>query len=146
MKQGIVFLLVAVLLGAGVVGCTSHQVMNYNDQYFTLSGQAAPSLKVVDRAIKDAGAQRSWIMETAAPGHIVALVRVRRHVAKVDIRFDRKKFSIHYRDSENLNYNAAANTIHRNYNKWVTNLRNDIQSKVPLYFNAVPGQPASSGR
>lgn len=146
MKHGVLWLIAALILAAGTMGCTSKYLVNFSDQYFTLSGQAGPSLAVVDRAIKEAGARRGWIMETAAPGHIVALIRVRRHMAKVDVRFDRKKFSINYRDSENLNYNAARNTIHRSYNTWVTNLRNDIQSKVPLYFNAAADQPDSAGR
>jgi len=101
---------------------------------------------VVDRAIKEAGTRRGWIMETAEPGHIVALIRVRQHMAQVDIRFDRQRFSINYRNSENLHYNAARSTIHRSYNTWVTNLRNDIQSTVPLSFHTASDQPESAGR
>jgi hypothetical protein len=146
MKKGMLLLIAVLVLSAGMLGCTSKYLVNYTDQYFTLSGKTGPSLSVIDKAIKEAGARRGWIMETAKPGHIVAVVRVRHHMAQVDILFDRQKFSINYRNSENLNYNAANNTIHRNYNNWVTNLRNDIQSKVPLYFSTASNQPGSAGR
>ncbi|MGE4544457.1 MAG: hypothetical protein AB7D06_10165 [Pedobacter sp.] len=146
MKKGILLLVVMCFLSAGMIGCTSKYLVNFTDQYYSMSGKTGPSLATIDKAIKEAGARRHWMMETAEPGHIIGLLRVRQHVASVDIRFDRQKFSITYRSSENLNYNASRNTIHGRYNTWVTYLRNDIQSNVPLYFNASANQPGSVGR
>ncbi len=35
-----------------------------------------------------------------------------------------------YADSENLDYDAEKNEIHRNYNSWVQNLRGDINNEL----------------
>lgn len=105
-----------------------------------------PSIDSIDRAIKQAGAKRGWRMMTKKPGHISAVIVVRQHKAEVDILFDRQKFSIKYRDSMNLNYNASRNTIHRSYNTWVTNLRNDIQNTVALTPEDSGNQPKSAGQ
>lgn len=83
----------------------------------------------VERAIVQGCRVRGWQPRVIEPGHIEAVLYIRSHVAKVDIRFDTKTYSIKYKDSTNLDYRNGR--IHRNYNKWVQNLNNDIQSKIP---------------
>lgn len=146
MKKGVFLLLLVSILSSGLLGCTSSKITNFNDQYYSMSGKMGPSLDQIDRAIKEAGVRRRWMMETVEPGHIIGLIRVRQHMAQVDIFFDRQKFSIKYRNSENLNYRASGNTIHKRYNTWVTYLRNDIQSIVPLHFSSAANQPKSAGQ
>ena len=58
-------------------------------------------------AILRAGAALGWQMNAVRPGLIVATLRVREHMAKVEIPYDRHTYSIHYRDSENLDYDGA---------------------------------------
>lgn len=83
----------------------------------------------VERAIIEGARVRGWQPRVVAPGHIEAILYIRSHVAEVDIRYDTEKYSITYKNSSNLDYKNGK--IHRNYNKWVQNLNNDIQSKIP---------------
>jgi len=48
----------------------------------------------------------------------------------VDIAYDTKAFSITYKDSSNLQYDAAKSEIHKNYNGWVQNLENGIRAQL----------------
>ena len=77
------------------------------------------------KAMQNGGATRGWIVKQVEPGHVVATIYVRSHMAKVDIIYDAAAYSIRYNDSENLGYKDGK--IHRNYNKWVLNLNMDIQ-------------------
>ena len=69
-----------------------------------------------------------WQMNAVRPGLIVATLRVREHMAKVEIPYDRHTYSIHYRDSENLDYDGA--NIHSNYNGWIQNLSREINTQL----------------
>jgi len=97
----------------------------------TVSGNAVP-LESLARAILSGCARRGWVCDVVAPGEIKGTLVIRSHRADVRIVFDPKKYSIIYLSSENLRYNPGKNTIHRNYNKWVANLRNDINSSIAL--------------
>ena len=87
------------------------------------------SIEDVERAIIEGCRVRGWLPSSIAPGQIEAVLYIRSHVAKVDIPFTTKNYSILYKDSVNLDYKNGK--IHRNYNKWVQNLNRDIQSKIP---------------
>ncbi len=71
-------------------------------------------------------------MKSIAPGHILGVLHLRSHVAKVDITFDTKTFNIQYKDSVNLDYKTedGANTIHSNYNGWIHRLVAAIMSQT----------------
>lgn len=84
--------------------------------------------KQVGDAIRRAGAGLGWIMRPVSPGKLEATLRLREHVAVVDIEYDTKTFSIRYKDSQNLNYDGR--TIHRNYNSWIRNLERAINAQV----------------
>lgn len=90
--------------------------------------EATLSLAEIKKRIIAAGAKRGWRAKEVAPGHLEAMIHVRTHTAKVDIRFDTKSYSIFYKDSTNLKYKNGK--IHRAYNNWVTNLSNDIQLEL----------------
>ena len=75
-----------------------------------------------------AGTGLGWMMKEVEPGHIVATLALRSHIAKVDIKYDKKSYSITYKDSENLNYNGKS--IHSNYNGWIQNLNRSIQAQL----------------
>lgn len=89
---------------------------------------ASLSLGEIEKRIKAAGTKRGWKSKTIAPGHIEAVIHVRTHIAKVDIKFDTTSYSIFYKDSKNLKYKEGK--IHRAYNNWVTNLKNDIEVEL----------------
>jgi len=127
----------ATLLGAAVLtGCNTAQVMEVRNAPYGASSVAAPKRLALDdyeRAIIRAGAERGWVMQRVAPGHLEASVDVRgKHTAVVDIFFSPDDFSIAYKDSRNLKYDAADDTIHRNYNSWVSLLEQEIQREVQV--------------
>lgn len=97
----------------------------------TVSGNPV-TLDALARAIAAGCARRGWVCEVTSPGEIKGLLNIRSHRAEVRIPYDSNKYSILYVSSENLRYDAEEKTIHRNYNKWVANLRNDINSAIAL--------------
>lgn len=119
---------IVVLLVVVVAGCRSDPIYNADD--IILTPPAGATLADIQKAILRAGATRGWVMQAEAPGQMVGTLRVRSHVAVVDIRYSRERCSIRYRSSENLNYDDG--DIHPNYNSWVRNLEADIQREVTL--------------
>lgn len=84
----------------------------------------------IEQAIEDAASERGWEVTKEAEGHLLGVLHIRDHRADVDIVYDESSFSIEYRDSSNLGYDAERDTIHRNYNNWVRNLENDIHARL----------------
>ncbi len=84
----------------------------------------------VARAIITACARLGWVCTMAAPGEIKGRLNLRSHQADVRIPYSVEKYSIIYVSSENLRYDAAKSTIHRNYNNWVLNLQRSINAEL----------------
>ena len=116
-----------------VAGCRMGAIYNANGVAYTrtATSQQQLSLDEYKNAIIRAGLRRNWQFEEVGPGHLLGKVNVRnKHFATVDVTFDTEAFSINYKSSQNLNYDANSNSIHPNYNKWIQNLQNDIQQEV----------------
>jgi hypothetical protein len=107
--------------------CTTQPIMNVTEAQVVTS-KSNPSLDEIRQAIIRAGTQLGWQMKAERPGHIVGSLSLRTHVAVVDIDYDRKSYSIKYKDSTNLEYNGS--TIHRNYNGWIQRLDQGIKSQL----------------
>lgn len=88
--------------------------------------------KDIRTAIIRAGSSRGWRMDPQSEGHILAVLNIRDHVAKVDIYYNESSYDIVYRDSENLNYDSEKETIHSNYNGWIQNLELDINNYLAV--------------
>ncbi len=86
------------------------------------------SLENVEKAIKRAAIKRGWTTKEAGEGHLVATIVVRSHMAKVDITYNTKTYSINYNDSAGLKY--VDGNIHSKYNSWITNLQRDIDLQL----------------
>lgn len=87
--------------------------------------QRSVSMTELGRAIRAAAADRGWTTKTISRGRIEARISTRNLLAVVDISYNRRNFSITYKDSRNLNYDGV--NIHSKYNSWVRNLANDIR-------------------
>ncbi len=107
-----------------LASCRSAPV--YNVENMALDAPPTATLADVTNAIKQAGSGLGWSMKEVGPGHIEAKLPIRAHLAITDIRFDTEIFSITYKDSINLRYDATKNIIHSNYKGWVQNLQNAI--------------------
>ncbi len=116
---------VAILL----IACAPTPIRNIENAPINVSSSNY-DLTEVKKAIQRAGAGLGWQMKAETPGHIVGRLYLRTHMAVVDITYTLDDFSINYKDSNNLKYNAGNNTIHKNYNGWIQNLINAINAQL----------------
>lgn len=112
-----------------LVGCAPIPVQNIENAPVNASSTNY-DLSDVTKAIQRAGTGLGWQMKEQTPGHIVGTLHLRTHVAVVDITYTLDDYSINYKDSTNLKYDASNNTIHKNYNGWVQNLTNAINVQL----------------
>ncbi len=121
-------MIIAVIAGA-MIGCRTAPVYNVEQQTIVSNGSA--KMGDVQKAIVSAGASLGWQMKVMKPGHIVGTLFLRDHMAKIDVHYSTKTYSINYKDSSNLKYDGT--NIHSNYNGWVQNL----QRKIDAYVSAI---------
>jgi hypothetical protein len=119
---------IALVLVAGGSGCRSAPVYNVPSAGFVTPANTQRTLTGVRDAIVRAGKGLGWQMEDVAPGRLVGTLRLRSHVAVVDIDYTLSNYSIKYKDSQRLLYDGQ--TIHRNYNNWIRNLDRAIQREL----------------
>jgi len=112
-----------------LIACSPLPVQNVNNAPINVSSTNY-DLSDVTKAIQRAGTGLGWQMKSETPGHIVGRLYLRTHVAVVDITYTLDDYSINYKDSTNLKYNAGNNTIHKNYNGWIQNLNNAINAQL----------------
>jgi len=79
-------------------------------------------------AIIEAGISRKWVMTPVSPGVINGRLAQRDFVANIRITYTSQNYRIDYVSSENLK--AEEGEIHNNYNRWITNLDQDIQLRL----------------
>ncbi|HVS26593.1 MAG TPA: hypothetical protein VHE58_04765 [Burkholderiales bacterium] len=118
------------IIAAGIllVAACATPVLNIaNAPLQTGSGQKI-SLDQAGKAITAAGATLGWQMETVSLGNIVGTLKLRSHVAVVNISYDTQSYSINYKDSVHLNYDGSR--IHPNYNGWIQNLDKGIRAQL----------------
>ncbi len=123
--------LVIGLVFLAAIGCRGGgQIYNIQNAPITTASGKAVTLDQVAKAIIEAGTERKWSMAVVKPGLIVGTLNVRSHQAVVDIAYTTKNYSITYKDSTNLKYDAKQNTIHENYRSWIQYLDNAIKSRL----------------
>lgn len=79
-------------------------------------------------AIVEAGISRKWVMTPVSPGVINGRLAQRGFAANIRISYTSQSYRIDYLSSENLK--AGEGKIHNNYNRWITNLDQDIQLRL----------------
>lgn len=121
------------VLLAALAGCRTAEI--YNAEDMALNTPSQTEMIEVEEAIKRAGGGLGWHIRRAdenQPGHLIGRLPIRSHVAVVDINHNTETFSITYRDSTNLNYDAEKGIIHPNYNGWIQNLENAIVRETSM--------------
>lgn len=109
-------------------GCRSTTVYNVENSPIEMK---VSTDKVYD-AIKMAGNSKGWIITKIKPGLAMGKLNVRKHQAVIEIPYTANSFSIKYKDSLNLNYDATSGEIHKNYNGWIQNLENAINFQLSV--------------
>lgn len=121
-----------VLMGLAIImlaGCVApHPVRNINAEPVVGPAGRAVTLDEVGKAILRAGGTLGWEMKQVEPGYVLGTLKLRSHVAIVDVRYTTKNYSIKYKDSTNLNYDGT--NIHNNYNGWISNLDRAIKTQL----------------
>jgi hypothetical protein len=91
----------------------------------------------VKKAIKKAFFDKGWEAREVGPGHLqgkhTKSGKKGSYTAVVDVKYDSKTVRIGYKDSENLNYDAKENTIHKTYNNWIKYLEKNIRANLGAY-------------
>lgn len=123
-------IILAVLLFAMVSGlsaCVATQpIQNIEKQVITSSA----SQEEVRQAITDAATSLGWVIVADHGNEITAVIDVRTHQATVSIPYSSNDYSIIYKNSINLDH--SGDMIHRNYNRWVANLDQQIRRNLNI--------------
>ena len=144
MKTKYLLVILLSLVITTMTGCRTSPVYNIQDQHVTTNIDNHTE-EDVKKAIIRAGGGLGWKMNADKPGHVLGTLFLRSHIAIVDITYDLNKYSITYKDSTNLDYEAAGQQatdadgssyvneteiIHSNYNGWIQNLDRAIQAQL----------------
>jgi len=103
-----------------------------NVQSAAIPPNPAATMENIGKAIIRGGQTLGWQITLMGPGKAEGVLVLRRHRAVVDITYDTSSFSINYKDSVNLDYDAQEKTIHSNYNGWIRNLEKAIRAQVSV--------------
>jgi len=135
MRTGLGTVAVCLVLVA-MIGCRGgakiYQVQDAPVQ--TASGKSL-SMEEVRKEIVAAGVAAGWQMAVSKPGEILGTLNIRSHQAVVSIPYTTKTYSILYKDSMNLKYDAEAQTIHENYASWIQRLDGAIRTRLAAAGN-----------
>lgn len=98
---------------------------------------AGKSMEEIKKAVHKALFNKEWQARDIGPGHVqgkhTKTDKKMSYTAVVDVKFDTKTVTISYKDSENLNYDAKEQTIHKTYNGWAKNLEREIRGVLGAY-------------
>lgn len=104
-----------------------------------VSGSSVPgslSMTKIKSAIMEGGATKGWIITpTDTNNTLNGSLTVRTHKVEVEIPYSKESYDILYKSSENMKYDRSRDMIHRNYYRWVYNLRQAIDIKLALKAN-----------
>jgi len=131
MKQTPLIIVAFSILLISLTSCRTSPIYNVPSQSY-ITAQSQYTEEDVKKAIIKAGTTLKWSMVAVKPGLITGTLRLRAHMAQVDIIYDLKKYSITYKNSTNLKYNSEDGSIHSNYNGWVQNLDNAIKTELNI--------------
>jgi hypothetical protein len=131
MRRLISLATVALLALASVPAQANREVMNLEKIPVIWPGGKPGSATEVQKAILAGLTAKGWGGTVKKPGLVHGVLVVRnKYRAEVDIKYNSSEYSIKYANSDNLEYNQATNTIHRNYNNWVAGLEKSITKQM----------------
>ncbi|MDH5668319.1 MAG: hypothetical protein OEY86_09940 [Nitrospira sp.] len=111
-------------------GCKTGTILDIRDAGVPATIGQNLAMDDVAQGIISAGSKLNWTMAVQTQGHIVGTLAIRRHTAVIDIFYSTNSYSILYKDSSNLKYDANRKTIHPNYTSWIRNLHAAIQKEL----------------
>ena len=88
-----------------------------------------PSLAEARETVLKAAAtirERPWNVTVAGSAKLLGRLDIRKHTIVVEISLAASEYSIAYRNSSRMHYDAQQGTIHHYYNQWVKELAENI--------------------
>lgn len=82
----------------------------------------------IQQTIMEAAAARGWLVDWKAPGELLARQKWKDHEAAVEIRYSQESYTIDHVSTVNLL--EQGDTVHRNYNKLVRALEDEIERRL----------------
>ena len=126
LNRVVAFTALAISLSASPVWAVETPIPIYTETS-SITTKSLSASKVA-QAISTCSAGRGWKFSKAGSGKMVGQLTVRgKHYVEVGVEYSAKAYKITYRDSKNMKYDVANNTIHRRYNSWLENLDNDVK-------------------
>jgi hypothetical protein len=90
----------------------------------------AKTLPQIAKAITAGGADKGWQAKPEGSNRILLTLNSRSYVVRVTVEYSQDEYTVRYKDSENLEYNAEKNSIHKKYFHWVRNLEGAINKRL----------------
>ena len=109
-------------------GCSGNRMLSVEDEKIIPIDTTTKTLDEIKKDVVNAGTPMGWVFSEKAPGHLVGILARRTQMAVVDVKYTEQAYNITYKDSENLDYNGSS--IHPNYNKWIKNLSDKINTSL----------------
>ncbi len=130
-KGKYLFLLVILLslIGSDARASRVEPIYNVVNHPIPTLAQKLP-LTEISKSIMIAGVLRHWRIDPDGPGRMRGVYSHGKHEATIAITFSRQAFSITLVSSVDLLQNG--NEIHRNYNRWIRNLEQDIDNQLTI--------------
>lgn len=148
MKTALPILCTALILL--LTACVPIPLQNYDNIPALGFQNQSLDMKQLERAIYIGAYNQDWSTVSVAPGHIVAThIEAPRKVV-VDILFDTHTYSVHYKSSQDLNYDPSSGKIDPRYNRWTGDLIDSINAALqsmcaPQSACGAPQPPSGSG-
>jgi ABC-type thiamine transport system substrate-binding protein len=123
----------ATLFCAPSMARSSVPIVNYESVAITTGSGQAATPEQVKQAFIVGGAVKGWTFTVAGDGKLVANLVVRnKHTITADIAYSAGMYSVTYQGSTNMNYELKDGLpiIHPHYNKWVTNMLNEVRAQL----------------
>jgi hypothetical protein len=95
-------------------------------------GATEGKLEQVQKAVFAGLAAKGWTATLAAPGKVHAFIQKSDWRCEIDVTFNTRTYSITYSNSEHLDYDPKKKVIHRNFNRWLLLLQQQINSALAL--------------
>ena len=129
MKTVLKLLLDSILELFVLSGCRTSTI--YNATYHSFEVIKGTSEDEIYRDIKNAGTSLGWMITKVKPGLAQGKLNIRENTAIVDIPYSTKSYSINFKSgSDSLKYDPSKNTIHKQYNQWISRLDKSIQVEL----------------
>ena len=135
-KSTVMAVAVATMMVAGAPGALAASRAMMDPGRVTLVDPATPASDAatpdkVRQAILDGAKVHQWQMIAEQPGVLTLKAGSGGHSATIAVAYDATGYEITYKDSVNFNYKLGDDgkaSIHSKYNKWISDLGNDIRA------------------